>query len=81
MAITEKPIKTQLNVYVYQELDEYVEYIRTEVGLSKSDFIVLLLTYSQKFHSLEDIKKLAGLMMIFGQDGLESVPCQHEPTV
>lgn len=80
MALTDKPTtKTQLNVYVPPDLDAYVEEIRSAIGLSKSDFIQLLLAYSRKFHSLEDIKKLAGAMMIFGDDGLEPLACQHTP--
>lgn len=78
MALTEKPdekekTKIQINIYLPPDLDDYVEDMKRIIGISKSDFIRLLLAYSRKHMSLEDIRQLVNAMMLFGEDGLEAL--------
>jgi len=65
--------KKQLNVYVPNDIDEYVELIKQETGLSKSEFAHLVFAYFRRFASPKDIKALAESMMLFGEEGLEKV--------
>lgn len=70
MSATEKK---QMNVYIPEDLDEYIEQVCEEVGISKSDFVRLWLSYSRRFCTPDIIRKLAGAMMMFGEDGLVMV--------
>lgn len=65
--------KVQFNVYIPEDINEFVEHIKTETGLNKSEFTHLVFAYFRRFASPEDIKALAESLMLFGEEGLEKV--------
>lgn len=67
------PNKVQMNVYVPEDIDKYVSSWDGVLNISKSDFIYLIAAYSRKFFATEDIRKLAGDMLVFGEEGLRKV--------
>lgn len=62
--------KLQLNVYVPHELNDFIDEVRSETGVTKSDFITLLLSYAQANFSHEDILALIDKMTLFGPGSL-----------
>lgn len=65
--------KVQLNIYVPESIDQYVEEVRETIELTKSEFVHLLIAYAKRNMSMEDIKALSQQMLLFGESGLEEV--------
>lgn len=62
-------------LYVYLPLDqhEFIDNLKSNYGLSKSDAIMVILSYVQKFWTPEDVVRLYERMAILGEKGLEKV--------
>jgi hypothetical protein len=62
-------------LYVYLPMDQhdFIDHLKQDFGINKSDAIMVLLTYVQKFWKPEDIHRLFETMLILGEEGIEKV--------
>jgi hypothetical protein len=51
--------KMQMNVYVPEDINEYVEKLRQETHLSKSEIVTMALLYTKEFWTPENFTKMA----------------------
>lgn len=65
------PGKEQFNTYLPKHLVRYVEEVRENTGLPKNLFIQLVLAFFGNNFTFDEIKRLAGDLMIFGEEGLK----------
>jgi hypothetical protein len=65
--------KTQLNVYLPDDLNDHITEVHERIGISKSDFVALLVAYARTNFSDENIKQLVQDMMILGPSELRLV--------
>jgi hypothetical protein len=62
--------KKQVNFYIPPHIDKYIESIKNQTGIHKSDFAYLMFAYSLMNFTPEKIKALAGRMTALGEEGL-----------
>lgn len=65
--------KIQLNIYIPSHLNDYIERVKDETGLHKSDIVHLVIAYARQHFTNQDILNLSEQMILFGEPGLERV--------
>lgn len=62
-----------LYVYIPLEQHAFIDKLKDDFNLTKSDAIMVMLSYVMKFWTPEDISRLYDRMLILGEKGLEKV--------
>jgi hypothetical protein len=66
-------LKSQLNVYIPPEINDYVDELKENTGLTKSEIIHLLLIYAKVNLSTEELIMLGNNMKLLGEAGVTHI--------
>lgn len=62
--------KVQLNVLVPESIDHYIQILREETGINKSELVHLFIAYMRNNYTSSQIEELARDMLVFGERAL-----------